>query len=185
MHTKFRVRLSALAILTIVGLLVQSAGTMPVKAGPATGSAREAGGPTPQAFTATVGEPFVPNKQPQPQPVSPDDSRTPTLDLPSLPPDPDKEPVDPAPPERDRDYWTTPMTETFEGTFPSGLWNVFDNNGATYGEYYWDDDDFKPQPPSYWSAWVANGGANGVDPQYNNYANNMDSWMLYGPFDLS
>jgi hypothetical protein len=184
MHTKFRVRSAALTVLMIAGLMAQSAGVMPVKAGPATGSVREAGEPTPQAFAATVGEPFVPNKQPKPQQASPDDSRTPNLDLPSLPADPDKEPVDSAPPERDRDYWTIPMSENFEGAFPSGLWNVFDNNGATYGEYYWDDDDFKPHN-NYWSAWVANGGANGVDPQYNNYANNMDTWMMYGPFDLS
>ncbi|RJP48080.1 MAG: DNRLRE domain-containing protein [Anaerolineaceae bacterium] len=184
MKTNVNFRVAVLAILAILGLLAQSAGTMPVKAGPASGSAREAGGALLQPFTATVGEPFVPNKQPKAKSVNSDDSRTPSLDQPSLPPDPDKKPVNSAPPERDRDYWTLPMTETFEGIFPNGLWNVFDNNGATYGEYYWDDDDYKPHNDD-WSAWVANGGANGVDPEFNNYANDMDTWMMYGPFDLS
>ena len=73
--------------------------------------------------------------------------------------------------------WTTIMTETFEGLFPSGLW-------ALYGNPTWDDDDFKPHAGS-WSAWCANGGAAALDPQYNNYPNNMNSWMVYGPFDLS
>jgi hypothetical protein len=80
--------------------------------------------------------------------------------------------------------WTTLMTETFEGVFPSGLWNVFDFNGATNGEYFWDDTSFKANTGS-WSAWAARGGANGLNPSTSNYANNMDSWMVYGPFDLS
>ena len=77
------------------------------------------------------------------------------------------------------------MTETFEGTFPpaGGRWTAFDGNGATSGEYYWDDDDFKPYLGS-WSAWAANGGANGLDPATNNYPGNMDAWLMYGPIDL-
>ncbi len=184
MSTNTRFRFAMMAIILILGLVTQSAAAMPVGTGAGSRSAQEAGEEAWQEFTATVGEPFVPNKQPKAESISPDDPRTPNLDLPPLPPDPDKKPVDSAPPERDRDYWLLPMTETFEGAFPNGLWNVFDNNGTTYGEYYWDDDDFKPHN-DYWSAWVANGGANGVDPQYNNYANDMDTWMMYGPFDLS
>lgn len=80
--------------------------------------------------------------------------------------------------------WNTVMTEGFEGAFPNGSWRVFDNNGATNGEYYWDDDDYKPYSGG-WSAWAANGGANALDPQYYYYPNNMQSWMVYGPFDLS
>ena len=185
MKTKNRFRIAIMAVLVIVSLMLQSGGVTTAKARTGLETAQQQDGNVPQEFSATRGEPFVPSRQPKPEPATPDDPRTPNLDLPPLPPDPDKEPVDSAPPERDRDYWTTPMTETFEGAFPTGLWNVFDNDGAAYGEYYWDDDDFKPQPPSYWSAWVANGGVNGVDPQYNNYANDMDTWMMYGPFDLS
>ena len=186
MNTNYRIRFSVMAILAITGLLVQSAVAAPAKVDAETRPAQEAGQEGWLELSATLGEPFVPNEQPKPELLDTVtvDSRTPTLDLPPLPPDPDKQPIDSAPPERNRDYWTIPMSENFEGAFPNGLWNVFDNNGATYGEYFWDDDDFKPHL-NYWSAWVANGGANGVDPQYNNYANNMDSWMMYGPFDLS
>ena len=80
--------------------------------------------------------------------------------------------------------WSTIMTENFEGTFPSGKWSVFDNDGASHGEYYWDEDDYKPHQGSR-SAWPANGGADALDPQYANYPNYLDSWMVYGPFDLS
>jgi len=80
--------------------------------------------------------------------------------------------------------WQTIMTENFEGIFPAGLWSAFDDDGATYGEYYWDDDDYKPHSGS-WSAWCANGGANALDPEFYYYANYMQSWMVYGPFDLS
>lgn len=80
--------------------------------------------------------------------------------------------------------WTTIKSEGFEGQFPNGAWQVFDNDGSTNGQYYWDDDDYKPRAGS-WSAWAANGGANARDPQYSFYANNMRSWMRYGPFDLS
>ncbi|MFC2055408.1 M6 family metalloprotease domain-containing protein [Chloroflexota bacterium] len=82
------------------------------------------------------------------------------------------------------DGWTTIMFESFEGSFPSGSWSVFDNDGSTNGEYYWDDDDYKPYNGS-WSAWAANGGANGVDPASYYYPNNAQSWMVYGPFNLS
>jgi putative hemolysin len=78
----------------------------------------------------------------------------------------------------------TIMTQNFEGAFPTTGWTVFDDNGSDYGELYWDDDDYKPYT-GYWSAWAADDGANGLDPTYDNYADNMDSWMVYGPFNLS
>ena len=79
--------------------------------------------------------------------------------------------------------WITIMSETFEGTFPSAGWQVFDGDGTTNGEYYWDDDDYKPHQGAK-SAWCAKGGANGVDPQYYYYPGNCKSWMIYGPFSL-
>ena len=82
------------------------------------------------------------------------------------------------------DGWTTILNEGFEGTFPYSGWRVLDGDGTANGEYYWDDDDYKPYTGS-WSAWAANGGRNALDPQYYNYPNNMRSWMIYGPFDLS
>lgn len=75
------------------------------------------------------------------------------------------------------DSWDTIMTEGFEGAFPSGSWSVF-------GNPTWDGDDYNPHSGS-WSAWCANGGSLGLDPQYSHYPNNMNSWMVYGPFSLS
>ena len=60
--------------------------------------------------------------------------------------------------------WQNIMIETFEGTFPFGLWSCFDGDGTTNGVFYWDDDDYKPYKGS-WSAWCAKGGTNGIDPQ--------------------
>lgn len=80
--------------------------------------------------------------------------------------------------------WATIMSQGFEGVFPPSGWRVLDGNGASNGEYFWDDDDYKPYS-GYWSAWLANGGANGLDPQIYYYPNNANSWMIYGPFDLS
>jgi hypothetical protein len=76
------------------------------------------------------------------------------------------------------------MSEDFEGDWPTAGWNVFDANGATGGEFFWDEDDFKPHGGSQ-SAWPANGGANAVDPAVSHYGIFVDAWMVYGPFDLS
>lgn len=82
------------------------------------------------------------------------------------------------------DVWTTITSENFEGAFPGPGWTVFDGDGATNGEYYWDDDSFKPYTGS-WSGWPANGGADGYSPSVGYYPHNAWSWFVYGPFDLS
>ena len=79
--------------------------------------------------------------------------------------------------------WEIIESETFEGIFPSSGWSLYDDSNDGY-EYLWDDDDYKPHNGS-WSGWPANGGANGIDPAVYYYPNNMNSWMVYGPFDLS
>jgi hypothetical protein len=76
------------------------------------------------------------------------------------------------------------VQEDYDGTFPTGNWRVLDGNGAQFGEYTWDDDDARAFNGRN-SAWVANGGQNGLDPEFYNYPNNLQSWMIYGPFDLS
>ena len=81
------------------------------------------------------------------------------------------------------DGWTTIMSEGFEGAFPNSIWRVGDANGSSYGDYYWDDTSYMAYS-GYWSAWAARGGANGLNPYFYNYPNNMRSWMTYGPFDL-
>ncbi|MFN2221541.1 MAG: hypothetical protein ACK2UH_03240, partial [Candidatus Promineifilaceae bacterium] len=78
----------------------------------------------------------------------------------------------------------TYVEEDFEGAFPSGLWQVFDKDGMANGEYYWGVDDYLPGSGSG-SAWAARSGADGLDPEFNNYPDDADSWMIYGPVDLS
>lgn len=74
------------------------------------------------------------------------------------------------------------LADGFEAAFP-GAWQVFDNDGATNGEIYWDATSFRSFAESN-SAWCAGGGANAV-ADGSPYANNMQSWMISGPFDLT
>jgi uncharacterized repeat protein (TIGR02543 family) len=79
--------------------------------------------------------------------------------------------------------WTTIVSENFEGSFP-GSWNVLDNDGTTNGEYYWGKRGCKPYAGSY-SGWGVGAGAQGSWLNCgNNYPDNTDSWMVYGPFSL-
>jgi hypothetical protein len=49
----------------------------------------------------------------------------------------------------------------------------------------WGRDDFQ-QHTGDWAAWPAAGGADGIDPQPPvNYPDNLNSWLICGPFDLS
>ena len=80
--------------------------------------------------------------------------------------------------------WSAIMSEDFEGPSVFEGWNVYDGNGSTNAEYYWDKDDFKPHAGSF-SAWPAAGGTDALDPEYSNYPNNCTTWAIYGPFDLS
>lgn len=76
------------------------------------------------------------------------------------------------------------VKEGYEGVWPAGSWFTFDNNGGTGGNVCWDDDDWIHKKGS-WSAWAANGCADGLDPAVFYYPNDMDSWMVYGPFSTS
>ena len=81
--------------------------------------------------------------------------------------------------------WETILSENFDVlNFPYSPWYAFDNNGSTGGELYWDDQPCVSNDPS-WSLWAADAGANALNACTDNYANNMDSWVVYGPFDLS
>lgn len=74
--------------------------------------------------------------------------------------------------------------EDFEGDFP-GEWIVSDNNGTTYGEYYWAKSNCEVAEGEY-SGWAVGGGADGGSlPCGSEYADNTSSWMLYGPFSLA
>jgi hypothetical protein len=91
----------------------------------------------------------------------------------------------PAPPQ---DYEilgaVTIVNEDFEGTFPSGSWSLVDESSTDGGEYLWGKDDYDKYSGTY-SMWCAAAGADALDPQFDNYVNNMNTWAIYGPFDLS
>jgi hypothetical protein len=80
--------------------------------------------------------------------------------------------------------WQVVKSESFEGAFPNTYWSVSDNNPGDGREYFWDDDDYRPHNGS-WAAWPAKGGANGLDPASSPYPPNMNTWMVYGPINLS
>lgn len=70
--------------------------------------------------------------------------------------------------------------ETFEEDgFSSDLWGR-ESGGA---DVYWDVVDCLAATGTH-SAWCAAGGSEAPPPCYL-YANNMNAWMIYGPFDLS
>lgn len=75
--------------------------------------------------------------------------------------------------------WTTIFFDNIEGAFP-GPWSVFDQNPAS-GQDYWDDVNCASFTGS-WSAWCADIGS---QPTCTTYDNDMDSWMVYGPFSLA
>jgi len=69
------------------------------------------------------------------------------------------------------------------GGYPAG-WRVVDQSYDGY-ERWWDDAGCD-ECGGDWAAWPADGGANGIYPcTPNDYPNNMEAWMIYGPFDLS
>lgn len=84
--------------------------------------------------------------------------------------------------------WTLLAYETFEGAFPTGLWQRYGESGYESG-YLWDDTNYGYQYGS-WSGWPGactgplGGGQICLDPSQG-YTNSMNSWMTYGPIDLT
>lgn len=73
------------------------------------------------------------------------------------------------------DGWETIKSEGFEGAWP--------NDWELWGDPYWGDVTCRSNTDS-WSAWCAD---DGTSPPSNctEYVNDMSTWMIYGPFDLS
>lgn len=79
--------------------------------------------------------------------------------------------------------WVTILSEDFEGIFP-GDWTLADENPVDR-EYYWGKRTCQAYAGSY-SGWAVGGGADGDSLACgSNYPDNVDSWMVYGPFSLS
>ena len=79
--------------------------------------------------------------------------------------------------ENEPAQWVIIMSEDFEDAFPTTSWRIL-------GDPSWAADDYKPHSGTK-SAWCARGGSWGLDPETEDYSNNMNTWMIYGPFDLS
>ena len=69
--------------------------------------------------------------------------------------------------------WQYIMTDGFEGTFPGVKWQL-------YGDPTWGKESYRQHTGSY-SAWCAGSSYNPPS----NYPNNMEAWMVYGPFSLA
>jgi len=84
--------------------------------------------------------------------------------------------------------WAPVMVESFETGFPHKngwiLRDEVENDGCIY---LWGSvkSHFDPPYGSNKAGWPAGGGTDGLDPSSSNYPPNSDSWMIYGPFDLS
>lgn len=81
--------------------------------------------------------------------------------------------------------WETVTYQPFErGTWP-GAWTVSDNNGATGGNYQWIAATCRVYAGTY-SGMAVGGGTNGSQAACgDNYPNQANSWMMYGPFNLT
>jgi len=80
--------------------------------------------------------------------------------------------------------WTNQVYEDFEGTFPTGCWTLEDY-GPDGLDIQWGVDD-KYAWYGSGAAWPARGGSDGWDPEVTpHYSDNLDSWMICGPFDFS
>jgi len=81
--------------------------------------------------------------------------------------------------------WTNIMTEDFEGVWPGAGWTVFDNDGMTNGEYYWDATScFDYGASGDHNAVPHAAGASAMYTCWQPYPVNLQSWMVYGPFSL-
>jgi hypothetical protein len=79
--------------------------------------------------------------------------------------------------------WETDFADSFDGAFPGSAWEVLDGSDdgldRTWGL---DDYEFASAPAS---VWIAAGGADALDPELDYYPDDLDAWMIAGPFDLS
>jgi len=77
------------------------------------------------------------------------------------------------------------MNENFEAGWPGAGWTREDRSASDEGEYLWGKRTCSPRTGSF-AGWAAGSGAQGDGRTCtDNYPNNLDTWAIYGPFDLS
>jgi len=81
--------------------------------------------------------------------------------------------------------WDTIMFEGFEASFPAA--NNWAISYANVAPYFWDDVSHNPRTGalSGWCAGATVSPNSVLDPATDNYVNNMNSAMVFGPFSLS
>ena len=79
--------------------------------------------------------------------------------------------------------WSVLGQEDFETAFPTSMWHVYDYGADGYTRT-WGTTDYLSWGGNR-SAWPAAGGTDALDPHQYWYSNNLGSWMVYGPVDLS
>ncbi|MEA3462650.1 MAG: CARDB domain-containing protein, partial [Bacteroidota bacterium] len=77
--------------------------------------------------------------------------------------------------------WEVITYETFEGSFPAVGWDCYPASG--FADAYWDDNSYRSNTGS-WSMFCAGMGTAAVTPPAT-YPVDMNTWAIYGPFDLS
>jgi len=79
--------------------------------------------------------------------------------------------------------WQDILNETFDG---GAGWIVTDTSTTDGGEYFWGTATFTYTSPIT-AAWAVGGGSegSGLVAGTDNYTDNVDSWLIYGPLDLS
>jgi uncharacterized repeat protein (TIGR01451 family) len=78
--------------------------------------------------------------------------------------------------------WVTIVSEDFEGSFPGGNWDVGGSDFGS-GRYYWGKRNCRNNGGAY-SGWSV-GAGDTILSCGSNYPNNVQSWMVYGPFSLA
>lgn len=77
------------------------------------------------------------------------------------------------------------MTEDFEGAWPKAGWYLSDQSSTDGGQYLMGKRNCHPRTGGY-AGWTVGGGAQGSALSCSAYyPNNLDTWAVYGPFDLS
>lgn len=78
-----------------------------------------------------------------------------------------------------------PMIEGFEGIWPATGWRLIDRHPNDGGEYFWGTQSCRPLGGKLALAAIGGGAQGRLLPCGTKYPNNVDSWAIYGPFDLS
>lgn len=83
--------------------------------------------------------------------------------------------------------WEVIFSEDWETGFDDDVWLTLDRNGVQNGEYKWGVREVdNPLGGGAQSAWSIGGGQDGQNHGLNDgYPGNVDSWLIYGPVDMS